>query len=112
MQRPAGRTILTGLAASGIEVTEAIRPNRQARRRRGKSDPADAIAAALAALNGEASEQPKSSDGAVESIWALQPGEGHAASGTRRAGRPGEPPGGLPQPSELMHADRWGKGGS
>ena len=32
-----------------------MRPNRQARRRRGKSDTADAIAAALAALNGEAS---------------------------------------------------------
>ncbi len=30
-----------------------IRPNRQARRRRGKSDTADAVAAALAALNGE-----------------------------------------------------------
>ena len=43
----------------GIEVTEVIRPNRQARRRRGKSDAADAVAAALAALNGEASGQPK-----------------------------------------------------
>jgi transposase len=59
------------LAAQGIKVTEVIRPNRQARRRRGKSDPADAVAAALAALNGEASGQPKSGDGAVESIRAL-----------------------------------------
>jgi transposase len=40
------------LTARGIEVAEVIRPNRQARRRRGKSDPADAVAAALAALNG------------------------------------------------------------
>jgi transposase len=59
------------LAAQGIEVAEVIRPNRQARRRRGKSDAADAVAAALAALNGEASGQPKSGDGAVESIRAL-----------------------------------------
>lgn len=55
------------LAARGIEVAEVIRPNRQARRRRGKSDAADAVAAALAALNGEASGRPKSQDGAVES---------------------------------------------
>jgi hypothetical protein len=36
-------------------VAGVIRPNRQARRQRGKSDTADAVAAALAALNGEAS---------------------------------------------------------
>jgi transposase len=59
------------LAAQGIEVAEVIRPNRQARRRRGKSDTAGAVAAALAALNGEASGKPKSGDGAVESIRAL-----------------------------------------
>src|SRR5438876_7559365 len=56
------------LAAEGIEVAEVIRPNRQARRRRGKSDAADAVAAALAALNGEAPGQPKSGDGAVEPV--------------------------------------------
>lgn len=59
------------LAAQGVEVAEVMRPNRQARRRRGKSDTADAIAAALAALNGEASGQPKSGDGTAESIRAL-----------------------------------------
>ena len=47
------------LAACGIEVAEVIRPNRQARRQRGKSDAADAVAAALAALSGEASDVPK-----------------------------------------------------
>ena len=47
------------LAAGGVEVAEVIRPNRQARRRRGKSDTADAVAAALAALNGEASGHPE-----------------------------------------------------
>jgi transposase len=53
-------------------VAEVIRPSRQARRRRGKSDAADAVAAALAALNGEASGKAKSHDGAVESIRALR----------------------------------------
>jgi transposase len=60
------------LAGQGVEVTEVIRPNRQARRRRGKSDAADAVAAALAALNGEAAGRPKSRDGAAESIRALR----------------------------------------
>lgn len=60
------------LAGHGVEVAEVIRPNRQARRRRGKSDAADAVAAALAALNGEAAGRPKSRDGAAESIRALR----------------------------------------
>jgi transposase len=38
------------LAGCGIEVAEVIRPNRQARRRHGKSDTADAVAAAVADL--------------------------------------------------------------
>ena len=60
------------LVAEGVTVVEVIRPNRQARRRRGKSDPADAEAAARAALNGEASGQPKAGTGVVVSIRALQ----------------------------------------
>jgi hypothetical protein len=52
--------------------SEVIRPDRQARRRRGKSDAADAVAAALAALNGEASGVPKSHDGAAEPIRMLR----------------------------------------
>ena len=74
------------LAAEGIEVAEVMRPNRQARRRRGKSDAADAIAAALAALNGEASGQPKSGDGAVESIRALQVARRGAVKARTQAG--------------------------
>jgi len=35
------------LTGCGTEVAEVIRPNRQARRQRGKSDAADAVAAAL-----------------------------------------------------------------
>ncbi|GAC1605440.1 MAG: IS110 family transposase [Acidimicrobiales bacterium] len=60
------------LADQGVEVVEVNRPNRQARRRHGKSDPADAEAAARAALNGEASGRPKGGDGTVEAIRALR----------------------------------------
>jgi transposase len=74
------------LAAEGVGVTEVIRPNRQARRRRGKSDAADAVAAALAALNGEASGTPKSRDGAVESIRALQVARRGAVKARTQAG--------------------------
>ena len=44
---------------AGIEVVEVIRPNRQVRRRRGKSDTVDAEAAARAALSGDAAAAPK-----------------------------------------------------
>ena len=74
------------LAAEGVEVTEVIRPNRQARRRRGKSDTADAVAAALAALNGEASGTPKSGDGAAESIRTLQVARRGAVKARTQAG--------------------------
>ncbi len=47
------------------------RPNRQKRRRLGKSDPIDAEAAARAALSGEASVTPKWRDGTVEQIRVL-----------------------------------------
>jgi transposase len=49
-------------------VLEVIRPNRRARRRNGKSDPADADAAATAVLSGEVSGLPQAGDGAVEMI--------------------------------------------
>ena len=47
------------------------RPDRQARRRAGKSDPLDAIEAARAALSGRASGAAKTRDGNVEAIRAL-----------------------------------------
>jgi transposase len=74
------------LAAAGVQVTEVIRPNRQARRLRGKSDAADAVAAALAALNGEASGTPKARDGAVESVRALQVARRGAIKARTQAG--------------------------
>lgn len=60
------------LATQGIEVVEVNRPNRQVRRRRGKSDTTDAEAAARAALNGEAAAIPKAADGPIEALRALR----------------------------------------
>jgi transposase len=74
------------LAARGVEVAEVIRPGRQARRRRGKSDTADAVAAALAALSGEASGVPKSRDGAAEAGPALKVARAGAAGARTQAG--------------------------
>ena len=59
------------LAKAGVEVVEVDRPNRQARRTKGKSDPADAVEAARAVLSGRATGTPKSRDGNVEAIRAL-----------------------------------------
>src|SRR5438132_1288397 len=59
------------LHAAGIEVIEVDRPNRQARRRQGKSDPLDAVEAARAALSGRARAIAKTADGHVEAIRAL-----------------------------------------
>jgi transposase len=60
------------LAAHGLLVLEVPRPDRQRRRRHGKSDAVDAVSAALAALRGEDCGTPKSADGAAESIRALR----------------------------------------
>jgi transposase len=53
-------------------VHEVIRPNRAVRRRKGKSDPIDAEAAARAVQAGVAAGVPKSGEGAVEMIRVLQ----------------------------------------
>jgi transposase len=55
-----------------VVVVEVDRPDRRARRAAGKSDPLDAYAAALAALNGRASGTPKAGDGHAEAIRALR----------------------------------------
>ena len=59
------------LHREGIVVVEVDRPNRQKRRKLGKSDPIDAEAAARAALSGEASVTPKWRDGTVEQMRVL-----------------------------------------
>jgi transposase len=56
----------------GVAVVEVDRPNRQARRRAGKSDPADAIEAARAALSGRARGRAKTRTGNVEAIRVLR----------------------------------------
>ncbi len=56
---------------AGVETVEVDRPNRQKRRKVGKSDPTDAVAAARAALSGEAAVTPKSRNGPVEQMRVL-----------------------------------------
>lgn len=60
------------LSSHGIPVIEVNRPNRQHRRRHGKSDTVDAIGAARAVISGEASTIPKTGDGPVEAIRLLR----------------------------------------
>lgn len=59
------------LQRAGVAVVEVDRPNRQIRHRKGKSDPVDAVAAARAALSGQAAGSPKTRDGNVEAIRVL-----------------------------------------
>jgi transposase len=67
-----GTGLARHLAVAGVEVIEVNRPNRQTRRRHGKTDVVDAIAAARAVINGDATGKPKSHDGAVEALRALK----------------------------------------
>src|SRR5215207_9914582 len=70
-----GAGLARWLRARGHVVIEVERPerrDRQGRRRRGKSDPTDAEAAARAILAGTAIGQPKAADGAVEMIRVLR----------------------------------------
>lgn len=60
------------LTGEGVAVLEVNRPDRQRRRRRGKSDPVDAEAAARTALNGDATGAPKAGGGPVESVRVLR----------------------------------------
>jgi len=59
------------LTGAGVVVVEVDRPNRQQRRRVGKSDPSDAVSAARAVLSGVASVTPKTRNGAVEQMRVL-----------------------------------------
>jgi transposase len=67
-----GAGLARQLRAAGITVIEVNRPNRQHRRRHGKSDPVDAEAAARAVLSGEATATPKTHAGIVEAIRVLR----------------------------------------
>jgi transposase len=67
-----GAALARFLVAGGQLVLEVNRPDRQARRRRGKSDPVDAQAAAKAVQAGEVTVTPKAGDGQVEMIRSLR----------------------------------------
>ncbi|MGZ4532840.1 MAG: IS110 family transposase [Mycobacteriaceae bacterium] len=67
-----GAGLARHLAQAGLEVVEVARPNRQVRRRHGKSDIIDAIAAARAVLSGEATATPKTHDGPIEGLRAMK----------------------------------------
>jgi transposase len=67
-----GAALARHLHAHGIAVVEVDRPDRRARRAKGKSDPLDAYAAARAALSGAAAGTPKQRDGRVEAIRTLR----------------------------------------
>jgi transposase len=60
------------LTANDQVVLEVNRPDRSARRRRGKSDPVDAEAAARAVLAGQATSIPKAGDHLVEMVRCLR----------------------------------------
>jgi len=66
-----GAGIARHLKAHGISVVEINRPNRQIRRRNGKTDLIDAIGAARSCLAGLDAGTPKTADGPVEAIRML-----------------------------------------
>jgi len=74
------------LTAEGADVREVMRPNRQHRRRYGKSDEADAIGAARAVLAGEALGTPKAGTGQVEAIRLLRVARRSAMKARTQAG--------------------------
>jgi transposase len=66
-----GYRLARQFADAGITVVEVNRPDRSRRRRRGKSDPVDAEAAARAVLAGDATAIPKDRQGPVGALRAL-----------------------------------------
>jgi transposase len=67
-----GAGLARHLKDAGIAVVEVERPKRRHLRRRGKSDPIDAEAAARTVLAGQAAGEPKSGDGRAEMIRTLR----------------------------------------
>ncbi|MET3810852.1 IS110 family transposase [Arthrobacter sp. UYEF3] len=69
-----GAEIARTLRGEGLCVLEVNRPNRAARRLKGKSDPLDAYQAAQSVLDGRAKSIPKAKDGPVECLRILRAG--------------------------------------
>jgi len=67
-----GKALARHLTAAGVAVVEVDRPNRQDRRRVGKTDTTDAIAAARATQARKATVVPKDADGPVEQLRVLR----------------------------------------
>ena len=67
-----GAGLTRQLRAAGVTVVEVDRPDRKARRAKGKSDPLDAYSAARAALARTATGVPKAQDGRIEAIRLLR----------------------------------------
>ncbi len=67
-----GVSLAKYLRTQQVTVVEVMRPKRQVRRRHGKNDVVDAIAAARAVLSGEANATPKTHDGPVEALRTLK----------------------------------------
>lgn len=80
-----GAGITRYLTNQGVTVIEVRRPNRQHRRRHGKSDTTDAIAAARAVQSGEATGQPRGSQGPTESLRAIRVARNGAVKARRAA---------------------------
>lgn len=66
-----GAELARVLRRAGMRVLEVARPDRRERRCRGKSDPLDALQAAVTALSGRGLATPKDRDGLVESLRIL-----------------------------------------
>lgn len=73
-----GAEITRTLRGAGINVMEVNRPNRAARRLKGKSDPLDAYQAAQSVLDGRTTSVPKAKDGPVECLRILRAGRASA----------------------------------
>lgn len=67
-----GAGLCRHLVASGVQVVEVDRPNRQARYRNGKDDTLDAVEAARAVLSGRATGRPKTGTGHAEAIRVVE----------------------------------------
>jgi len=88
-------------------VVEVPRPNRHVRRRHGKNDIVDAIAAARAVLSGEATGAPKAHDGAVEALRTLKVVQRSANKSRTQSMSSG--PRESPTPSQGRRLDRAGR---
>ncbi len=84
-----GAGLARHLRAVGTRVFEVERPKRRHLRRKGKSDPRDAEAAARAVLAGETAGEPKSGDGRVEmNLYVIVKPQRGVRTSCRRAASP------------------------